>query len=63
MQSIKSQNRGNAVWLELKDDKNVHNGACYWVTFNQNYLFISSWSHGSDNHNTAGMIFSGMPGS
>ena len=45
-----SRSRGSAVWLELKDDKNVHHGACYWVTFNQSYLFISSWSHGSGNH-------------
>ena len=43
-QSIKSQNRGSAVWLKLKDDKNLHCGTCYWVTFNQ------SWSHGSGNH-------------
>jgi hypothetical protein len=40
--------RGSEVSLELKDDKNVHHGACYWVTFNhrgsqslQNHVAIS----------------------
>ena len=38
-------------WLELKDDKNLYRGpgACFWVTFDQSYLFFSSWSHGSGN--------------
>ena len=45
-----SRSHGSAVWLELKDDKNVHHGACYWVTFNQSYLLISSWSHDNGNH-------------
>ena len=25
-------------------------GVCYWVTFDQSYLFILSWNHGSGNH-------------
>ena len=48
--TVESWSRGSAVWLELIDDKNVHHGVCYWVTFNQSYLFTMSWSHGSGNH-------------
>ena len=36
----------SAAWLKLKDDK-ICCRACYQVTFDQSYLFFSSWSHGS----------------
>ena len=38
------------VCLSMKDGKNWRCGVRYLVIFDQNYLFISSWSHGSDNH-------------